>query len=86
MSRKTTRLNETIQIHHGNDCAIGQFIDITDSRHATSGKDMQGEGYIVEWSEVFGFSQNKIGITKNQLASVDETIRLVNEYVSSILN
>ena len=84
MSRKTLELQKDTDVHYGGDHAIGTFIDITDRRYANSGKDEQGEGYIVEWSEKFGFNTNLIGITAEELRNSSDTIRLVNKFIGKL--
>ncbi len=86
MSRHTTRLNDTTQVHSGGDHALGRFIDITDSRYADSGKDEQGEGYLVEWSQLFGFSQNQIGIKVEELPDRERIFELVDAFVDRLNN
>ena len=84
MSRFTTKPQETTTIVRGSDHAIGYFIDVLDHRFAGTEKDPQGEGYLVEWSELFDFSINLIGITKDQLKD-DATInKKVNDFVAQL--
>ena len=85
MSRKTHNLNKNITIAYGSDHAIGQFIDVMDKRYANSDKDEQGEGYLVEWCTLFGFSQNQIGITVEGLQDEVTVIELCNIFVSENL-
>lgn len=70
MSRLVFTPNEYTSFISGSDHAIGAFLDITDTRFANSGMDRQGEGFIMEWSEMFGFSQNLIGATVSDLEDV----------------
>lgn len=70
MSRLVFTPNEHTTFISGNDHAIGPFLDITDKRFANSGKDRLGEGFIMEWSEMFGFSNNLIGATVGDLEDV----------------
>lgn len=67
MSRHNLPFNEHTTIHSGSDHAIGRFIDIADSRYAGHISDVQGEGYVFEWSEMFGISTNLIGATEGDL-------------------
>lgn len=85
MSRKTINLNENITVAFGNDHMLGQFIDIMDRRYAHSGKDEQGEGYLVEWCTAFEFSQNQIGITVEDLKDAPKVIELCNKFVNEKL-
>ena len=86
MSRNIKQLNDTINIIQGSDHAIGYFIDITDSRYTKSGKDSQGEGYIMEWCQNFGFTNNKIGADVEDLASEERIIELANNFTDTLLN
>jgi len=85
MSRKVFDLNENISIAYGSDHALGQFIDIMDKRYASSDKDEQGEGYLVEWCNLFGFSQNQIDITVEGLKDEATVIELCDEFVKEKL-
>ena len=67
MSRNVRSITDTTTVAFGEDHALGGFYDIMDSRYADSGNDQQGEGYVVEWCEVFGFTTNLIGITTEGL-------------------
>lgn len=64
MSRNSLQIGENIIVVYGNDHAIGTFIDIIDLRFEGHQDDHQGEGFVAEWSELFGLDQgdNKIGI------------------------
>jgi hypothetical protein len=85
MSRHTHKISDHTSVVSGNDHAIGQFIDVTDSRYANSDLDEQGEGYLVEWSTLFGFTQNKIGITIEQLkASPEVVVEIVNKFIGEL--
>jgi hypothetical protein len=84
MSREETPINETTQIVRGSDHALGYFIDIKDKRYANSGLDEQGEGYLVEWSTIFGFSQNKIGILQGELKDMNRVNELVDKYIETL--
>lgn len=85
MSRLTLTVNENITIYHGSDHAIGGFIDIIDKRFAESGFDNQGEGFVLEYSDMFGFSNNKINIEKLEELSQDELIiSKCNEFINKL--
>lgn len=76
-------IENPIQFHFGSDHALGKFIDITDRRWAKSGKDEQGEGYVLEWSTLFGISTNLIGATLEDVeASVDRLAELTEEFIN----
>jgi hypothetical protein len=85
MSRKIHNVNENITVAYGNDHMLGQFIDIMDRRYAESGKDEQGEGYLVEWCTVFEFNQNQIGITVEGLKDEATVIELCDKFVKEKL-
>lgn len=68
----------------GNDHAIGKFIDITDRRYAGCPDDEQGEGYILEWSQLFGFTTNLIGATPEDLLSFDALQAKVEAFASNL--
>jgi len=79
MSRKHKTINDTITVHFGDDHAIGKFYDIVDSRAEKLTAD--GEGYLVEYCELFGFMTNLIGITEEQLKDKATIISLCNNYI-----
>jgi hypothetical protein len=78
MARHTILLGPFTEIHYGKDRALEFFIDITDTRFTASGKDEQGEGYIMEWSKKDGFSTNYI------LANVAEINLPIEEMIVKI--
>tara|TARA_R110000824_G_scaffold313040_1_gene499929 strand:+ start:466 stop:726 length:261 start_codon:yes stop_codon:yes gene_type:complete len=86
MSREITKINDTINVVSGVDFTIGYFIDITDSRYAESGRDEQGEGYILEWCQHFGFTNNLIKAGIDDLSSKERLIELANKFIGTILN
>ena len=77
MSRSEQRISETTWIINGTDIAIGRFIDIRDERVI----DEQGEGYLVEWSDMFGFSTNLLNVSFSELTNYKTVIQKVNHYV-----
>lgn len=66
--------NSSIHIHYGTDHAIGKFLDITDDRFAGIDADDQGEGYVFEWSEMFGITINLIGA---EIEDIDNQGKLI---------
>ena len=86
MSRNIKKINETINIIHGSDHTLGYFLDITDSRYADSGLDEQGEGYVMEWSHVLGFTRNLIGADIEDIGSNERLIELTNKFIGTLLN
>lgn len=74
MSRDVIKINENISIATGTDHAIGRFIDVMDKRYANSGKDYQGEGYVMEYSTMFKFGTNLIGLTEEDIPLSNERI------------
>lgn len=80
MSREIININKNISIAYGNDHAIGKFLDIRDKRYAQSNKDEQGEGYLVEWCEMFKFAPNLIGITIDEFDNKERIIELCNKF------
>lgn len=81
MSRNTQEIAPGIKIHYGSDHAIGRFLDITCSAYAQSDLDEQGEGYVVEYCDMFKFSQNQIGIAFEDLGNKTKIIELVNKFI-----
>lgn len=74
MSRIWIDLTENITIYTGNDHAIGEFLDITDKRFAGTETDEQGEGYVLEHSQAFGLTTNKIGAIESDLMPLNKEI------------
>lgn len=85
MSRQTLHQpGFPIQIHAGSDAALGRFIDFTDKRYAGTDYDKQGEGYIVEYSELFKFSTNLIGATFEDLSDINKIKELADKFLINI--
>ena len=78
MSRNITTLTDNISTVHGEDKFLGFFFDIIDERYDG---DPSGEGYLVEWSSMFGFSQNKIGIDADEFRDDEIVILLVDRFI-----
>lgn len=72
MSRYGSDLSENVVVTRGNDHAVGQFVQVQDSR-LPEDKDPQGEQYVVDWDSLFGFSVNLIGA---ELADLYDDIKL----------
>jgi hypothetical protein len=79
MSRRLTGLNPDINVVMGSDHAVGNFFQVQDERYTKSGKDEQGEGYVVDWDSLFGFSVNLIGITEDDFGDRPKIIELCNK-------
>lgn len=82
MSRSSRNIGSGITIISGSDHALGEFLDIISSDYAGSSHDEQGEGFLVEWSSLFGFAQNQIGIKKSQFKKNGKIIELVKKFLS----
>lgn len=82
MSRFNTRFENTI-ITRGTDHAVGSFVQVADGRYANSGKDEQGEGYVLDWDRLFGFSINLINAKPEDLYNDDKLKELTNDYCKS---
>lgn len=69
MSRNIVNIGENIIVAYGNDHAIGRFIDIIDLRFEGHQDDYQGEGFVAEWSGLFGMAQgeNRIDINAAEM-------------------
>ena len=74
MSRKTYYKNENITVIHGTDHLLGQFFHIFDEK--LMNETPVGEGFVLDWSEGFGYEVNITGIP-NQI----NALSLVNEYI-----
>jgi len=84
MSRYTEILNKNIKINFGWDATLGSFVDIIDKRYVNIGKDEQGEGYLVEWTKIWGFTQNKIGIKQEELKNGKRIEELINKFLETL--
>lgn len=81
MGRKILKLNEYTTMVHGNDHTLGYFVDIVDNRYANSDLDEQGEGYLVEWSSEFNFSNNIIDLKFDDFKDPQKIIDKVNYFL-----
>lgn len=85
MSRIERKINQTTTVVTGNDHAIGQFLQVQDVRYARSNKDDQGEGYILEYDTMFGFTTNLVGATKEDIPFNDNRIiELTEAFVKTL--
>lgn len=60
--RQETKLDESTYVIQGHDHAVGRFVQICNDHYAKSKHDLQGEGYVFDWDEMFGVSLNLIEI------------------------
>lgn len=84
MSRNTERLTSTITCYYGDDHAIGSFIDIVDSRYEDHPDDDTGEGFLMEWCQMFGFMTNKIGVSVDDLKDTNVLIQKVEAFIETL--
>ena len=84
MSRYSQRVNEHTTFHIGSDHALGRFKDITDSRYAAHPSDQQGEGFVFEYSELFGIGTNLIGASHRDVLNNGRLIELTNKFIESL--
>jgi len=68
----------------GNDHVLGKFLDIIDVRYAGTEQDEQGEGYLFEWSTLFGISTNLIGLTEESMKDEKQILQAVEIYLTKI--
>ena len=60
MSRQTVYHDSRLSVITGIDHAIGQFFQVYDKEMESETPD--GEGLVLDWSELFGFETNLTGI------------------------
>lgn len=89
MSRIWLKLTEDITVFYGEDHALGDWLDIQDSRVEAVDNDEMNEGYVYENSQMFPNSTNVIDIPHYKyLSEVLENKELViqkcNEYYERI--
>lgn len=82
MSRRSRMIANHIEVSMGFDHALGQFIQITDSRYAGTEDDYQGEGYVFEWDESFGITTNLINLTVEEMNDNDAIASKCNAFAS----
>ena len=63
MSRKTVYQDKRLTVVTGDDHALGKFFQIFDKE--LQDETPEGEGLVLDWSELFGFETNCTGISKN---------------------
>lgn len=80
MSRRLDLNTETTNIIRGSDHAVGQFVQVVDSRY---NDDPSGEGYLVDYDQLFGFSYNVINLPKSELYNNESILRYVNKFFES---
>lgn len=84
MSRYEQPIGENITIHLGIDHAIGEFLDIADERFAGNDEDESGEGFVLEWCQMFGITTNFIGATVDDISNLDVLIAKTNSFAASL--
>lgn len=85
MSRNTlSTQSKFVDITTGKDHAIGKFIQIQDRRYSQSDKDDQGEGYVLDWDEMFGFTINLINATLEDLKDTNKLVSLCDEFAKTL--
>lgn len=80
MARNEMKLSETTTIFHGTDDALGYFSDVWDSRAVTD----DDEGFVCEWSRLFGYSNNQIQLENDEISDPAFIIQRVNEYFNKL--
>lgn len=80
MSRNHKNLSQLAIVTRGSDHVLGRFVQVSDVRYALSGDDMQGEGYVLDWDEGFGFTTNLIGAKVEDLGDDNKLLELVNVF------
>jgi len=80
MSRKYKNINDRFNLYFGNDQAIGQFIQLQDN---TFSEDPSEEGFIFEYDEVFGVTQNYIpNIDVSMITSMDMAKAAIDKFLN----
>lgn len=69
-----------VHITTGTDHAIGIFVDITDDRFAGTKDDEQGEGYVFEYSELFGITKDLIKLAPEDIIDRNKVVELCNAF------
>lgn len=78
MSRQERKITKHITLVLGSDHALGQFMQVTDSRYAGTAEDHQGEGYVLDLDDMFGPQINLIGIKEDDLIEFTKQGRINN--------
>lgn len=84
MSRHNRYLDEVTVITRGFDHALGPFVQVCDGRWAVSPKDIQGEGFVLDYDKLFGFGINLIGATEDDLLDDKKLKDLTNKFCSTL--
>lgn len=75
MSRLSKKLNDNTTIIYGSDHAVGRFVQVVDKREIE--RNDESDGYILDWNELFGYSNNKINLPDKFFAGFVDTISIV---------
>lgn len=81
MSRTTIKKSNNIFIYTGDDHAIGRFLDVIDLRFAGHETDEGGEGFVFEWSDMFGITTNLIGANEAELNDIDALVAKTEKFI-----
>lgn len=78
MSRNTVYQENGITIVAGVDHAIGKFLQLFDKK--MEDKTPEGEGLILDWSELFGLEVNSTGISDKELPIEKIVLKYIEEH------
>jgi hypothetical protein len=84
MSRIHTDLSGNVTKTIGEDHAVGRFVQLTDKRYAGTPEDIQGEGFVLDWDELFGFNVNLINAEVKDLSNNTKLLVLCDDFAHQL--
>lgn len=84
MGRSHVNLSTDVILTTGTDHAVGQFLQLSDQRYSQSSEDIQGEGYVLDWDQLFGFNINLIGAKLEDLKDSAKLLELCNDFAKDL--
>lgn len=74
MARNVNNATPNTDFVYGPDAIVGKYVQISDRRFAGHPLDGTGEGYILDWDEMLGFTTNLIGATEEEVKSANGSV------------
>jgi len=82
MPRNSTDLSPAVRKIVGIDHAVGEFVQIYDVRWSKHPNDIQGEGIVLDWDELFGFNVNLIHAELKDLENNTKLLVLCDDFAA----
>lgn len=86
MSKELIPIDENLSIDMGDDHALGFYLQIIDIRYMNSGLDVQGEGFIFCYDDLYQVTFNLIRLKVEDMLNFEVIKELADIYIKSLEN